>query len=287
MVKRFLFRSSFAFAFAFFQLQEFGSRYESEVLRSSKSLERADLILYVFDSSDTNSFSYISNLRVRRLSVLLFRPSVSLSRPGQIDLMTPPPLTLPSSSFSNSNNTASNTSPPSFVPPNPTSTSPNNDTKSSPTRTPNDSASLSPSPSASSKVLTLPFPPPPPPALLVGLHHRSLTSIPSRVPILDPFRSNSRPLACHLSSGHLPPIRHSHRAQIVVWPRAQRHSSLSDRFVTSGDALCVQVVQGRLDRWLADAVGGESDGRVPWGAVMIMNHLFCLFFLSHQDPRKH
>ncbi|KAL9711007.1 ERMES complex Ca(2+)-binding regulatory GTPase gem1 [Leucoagaricus gongylophorus] len=45
-------------------LQEFGSRYEAETLRSSKKItDRPDVIVYVHDSSDTNSFSYISNLR--------------------------------------------------------------------------------------------------------------------------------------------------------------------------------------------------------------------------------
>ncbi|KAI6027499.1 hypothetical protein PISMIDRAFT_684252 [Pisolithus microcarpus 441] len=44
-------------------LQEFGSKYEAEVLRANKKLDLADLIVYVYDSSDTNSFSYISNLR--------------------------------------------------------------------------------------------------------------------------------------------------------------------------------------------------------------------------------
>ncbi|WVO18243.1 mitochondrial Rho GTPase 1 [Cryptococcus depauperatus] len=44
-------------------LQEFGSKYESETLRNSKWLDMADIIIYVHDSSDTNSFSYISNLR--------------------------------------------------------------------------------------------------------------------------------------------------------------------------------------------------------------------------------
>ncbi|GAA5830167.1 hypothetical protein JCM11251_006904 [Rhodosporidiobolus azoricus] len=44
-------------------LQEFGSTYESEVLRSKKKLELADVLIFVYDSSDTNSFSYISNLR--------------------------------------------------------------------------------------------------------------------------------------------------------------------------------------------------------------------------------
>ena len=47
-----------------YQLQEFGSRYEAETLRSSKKTDLADVIVYVHDSSDTNSFSYISNLRV-------------------------------------------------------------------------------------------------------------------------------------------------------------------------------------------------------------------------------
>lgn len=45
------------------QLQEFGSTYESEVLRNKKKLELADVLVFVYDSSDTNSFSYVSNLR--------------------------------------------------------------------------------------------------------------------------------------------------------------------------------------------------------------------------------
>ncbi|KAH9997968.1 P-loop containing nucleoside triphosphate hydrolase protein [Russula vinacea] len=44
-------------------LQEFGSKYEPEALRHSKKTDLADVIVYVHDSSDTNSFSYISNLR--------------------------------------------------------------------------------------------------------------------------------------------------------------------------------------------------------------------------------
>jgi len=46
-------------------MQEFGSNYEAETLRSSKRTDLADVIVYIYDSSDTNSFSYISNLRVR------------------------------------------------------------------------------------------------------------------------------------------------------------------------------------------------------------------------------
>jgi Ras family protein T1 len=49
------------------QLQEFGSQYEPETLRNPKKTDLADVIVYVYDSSDTNSFSYISNLRVRPL----------------------------------------------------------------------------------------------------------------------------------------------------------------------------------------------------------------------------
>ncbi|KAI0036512.1 EF hand associated-domain-containing protein [Vararia minispora EC-137] len=44
-------------------LQEFGSKYEAEMLRASKKMDLADVMVYVHDSSDTNSFSYISNLR--------------------------------------------------------------------------------------------------------------------------------------------------------------------------------------------------------------------------------
>lgn len=52
------------------QLQEFGSKYEAETLRNSKKTDLADVIVYVHDSSDTNSFSYISNLRVNTITFL-------------------------------------------------------------------------------------------------------------------------------------------------------------------------------------------------------------------------
>ncbi|KAL1722755.1 P-loop containing nucleoside triphosphate hydrolase protein [Schizophyllum commune] len=44
-------------------LQEFGASHEAETLRNSKNTDGADVIVFVHDSSDTNSFSYISNLR--------------------------------------------------------------------------------------------------------------------------------------------------------------------------------------------------------------------------------
>jgi hypothetical protein len=54
------------FILTWHQLQEFGSTYEAETLRNTKKTDLADVVVYVHDSSDTNSFSYISNLRVSR-----------------------------------------------------------------------------------------------------------------------------------------------------------------------------------------------------------------------------
>ncbi|KDN51898.1 hypothetical protein RSAG8_00449, partial [Rhizoctonia solani AG-8 WAC10335] len=44
-------------------MQEFGSKSEANMLRDAKTMDLADVIIYVHDSSDTNSFSYISGLR--------------------------------------------------------------------------------------------------------------------------------------------------------------------------------------------------------------------------------
>ncbi|KAH7340659.1 mitochondrial Rho 1 [Rhizoctonia solani] len=44
-------------------IQEFGSNSEANMLRDAKIMDLADVIIYVHDSSDTNSFSYISGLR--------------------------------------------------------------------------------------------------------------------------------------------------------------------------------------------------------------------------------
>ncbi|KEP53085.1 Rho GTPase [Rhizoctonia solani 123E] len=44
-------------------MQEFGSKSEANMLRDVKTMDLADVIIYVHDSSDTNSFSYISGLR--------------------------------------------------------------------------------------------------------------------------------------------------------------------------------------------------------------------------------
>lgn len=65
------------------QLQEFG-RHEAEALRNSRRLHLADLILLCYDSSDTNSFSYISNLRQQyKLDSV---PSVFVATKSDLDL---------------------------------------------------------------------------------------------------------------------------------------------------------------------------------------------------------
>ncbi|KAF9978524.1 ERMES complex Ca(2+)-binding regulatory GTPase gem1 [Actinomortierella ambigua] len=44
-------------------LEEYGTQYEAEVLGNKKKLDKCDLLVFVFDSSDVNSFSYLVNLR--------------------------------------------------------------------------------------------------------------------------------------------------------------------------------------------------------------------------------
>lgn len=68
----------------FLVLQEFGSKYESEMLRNTKRLDLADVLIYVHDSSDTNSFSYISNLRQQYN--LDHIPSIFVATKSDLDL---------------------------------------------------------------------------------------------------------------------------------------------------------------------------------------------------------
>ncbi|KAG1772430.1 P-loop containing nucleoside triphosphate hydrolase protein [Suillus occidentalis] len=65
-------------------LQEFGSKYEAETLRASKKTDLADVIVYVHDSSDTNSFSYISNLRQQY--ALDHTPTLFVATKSDLDL---------------------------------------------------------------------------------------------------------------------------------------------------------------------------------------------------------
>ncbi|KAG6335562.1 hypothetical protein ID866_3525 [Astraeus odoratus] len=69
-------------------LQEFGSKYEAEVLRAHKKLDLADLIVYVYDSSDTNSFSYISNLRRHEVQPDVYCRRLGLHVPVAVSVKT-------------------------------------------------------------------------------------------------------------------------------------------------------------------------------------------------------
>ncbi|KAF9303061.1 ERMES complex Ca(2+)-binding regulatory GTPase gem1 [Mortierella antarctica] len=66
-------------------MEEFGSQYEAEVLSNKKSLDRSDLLCFVFDSSDVNSFAYVVNLRKQyRLEHM---PSVFVATKSDSDLV--------------------------------------------------------------------------------------------------------------------------------------------------------------------------------------------------------
>ncbi|KAK7681576.1 ERMES complex Ca(2+)-binding regulatory GTPase gem1 [Cerrena zonata] len=67
-------------------LQEFGSKYEAETLKNSKKTDIADVIAYVYDSSDTNSFSYISNLRQQYSHSLDHIPTLFIATKSDLDL---------------------------------------------------------------------------------------------------------------------------------------------------------------------------------------------------------
>lgn len=45
-------------------MQEFGPKHDHEVLSNRKRVEAADVLVFVYDSSDVNSFAYVANLRV-------------------------------------------------------------------------------------------------------------------------------------------------------------------------------------------------------------------------------
>lgn len=51
--------------FSVMQMQEFGPKFDSEVLQNKKRLEACDVLLFLYDSGDVNSFAYVANLRVR------------------------------------------------------------------------------------------------------------------------------------------------------------------------------------------------------------------------------
>ncbi|CAG8484180.1 4298_t:CDS:10 [Ambispora leptoticha] len=67
-------------------LQEFGSKYENEILQNKRKMEACDLLCFVYDSSDVNSFSYIVELRRRHL-ILENMPTVFVATKSDCDLV--------------------------------------------------------------------------------------------------------------------------------------------------------------------------------------------------------
>ena len=66
-------------------LQEYGSRNEAEALRSPAKLAHVNAIVFVYDSSDTNSFSYVSNLR-QQFPALAHFPTLFVATKCDLDL---------------------------------------------------------------------------------------------------------------------------------------------------------------------------------------------------------
>lgn len=66
-------------------LQEYGSHNEAEILRNPAKLDHISAIVFVYDSSDTHSFSYISNLR-QQYPYLASLPSLFVATKADLDL---------------------------------------------------------------------------------------------------------------------------------------------------------------------------------------------------------
>ncbi|CAG8607356.1 13079_t:CDS:10, partial [Acaulospora colombiana] len=67
-------------------LQEFGSKYEAEILQNKRKLEACDLICFVYDSSDTNSFSYIAELRRHEVQPDVYCRNLGLAVPLSVSV---------------------------------------------------------------------------------------------------------------------------------------------------------------------------------------------------------
>lgn len=48
-------------------MEEIAANREAEILSSKQRLEACDLLCFVYDTSDVNSFGYVASLRVRML----------------------------------------------------------------------------------------------------------------------------------------------------------------------------------------------------------------------------
>ncbi|CAE6470930.1 unnamed protein product [Rhizoctonia solani] len=70
-------------------MQEFGSKSEANMLRDVKTMDLADVIIYVHDSSDTNSFSYISGLRRHEVQPDVYCRRLGLQGPYAVSIKNP------------------------------------------------------------------------------------------------------------------------------------------------------------------------------------------------------
>lgn len=50
-------------------MEEIGSNREDEILSSKQRLDACDLLCFVYDTSDVNSFEYVASLRVSKSDI--------------------------------------------------------------------------------------------------------------------------------------------------------------------------------------------------------------------------
>ncbi|KAJ1512098.1 ERMES complex Ca(2+)-binding regulatory GTPase gem1, partial [Coelomomyces lativittatus] len=65
-------------------LQEFGSQYEKDILTNKKKMELCDVLCFIYDSSDVNSFSYAAQL-VLQMQISL--PCIFIATKSDLDLV--------------------------------------------------------------------------------------------------------------------------------------------------------------------------------------------------------
>ena len=53
-------------------MEEYGSQFDTTVLQNRRKLEACDVLCFVYDSGDANSFAYVANLRVCGLDTWIF-----------------------------------------------------------------------------------------------------------------------------------------------------------------------------------------------------------------------
>ncbi|KAJ3223966.1 ERMES complex Ca(2+)-binding regulatory GTPase gem1 [Clydaea vesicula] len=68
-------------------MQEFGPRYDTEVLQNKKKMESCDVICFLYDSGDVNSFAYVANLKKKYLDDFPNLPIVFVASKSDCDLV--------------------------------------------------------------------------------------------------------------------------------------------------------------------------------------------------------